>query len=367
VATIVIHAGTPKAGSSTIQRWIKDNAEALRAELGVQVLVFRRPHDEAVGRFERYEDGPVNSGQFWFRYLVSRRDPAVVQELVDSLDDFANHERTLLVTSEAFATPLAELDPVLLEGLNQLAGRHAVRVAYYVRPQHESLEAAWRQWGFRSGMSPAEYVRLRQRLLDYDDTRTSIATAAPRLSFEPRPFTRDSTRAEALVEDFSKTFLGAAPAGRRTGRRANTGLPLDVVNVLRYAPQGMFWDSPHDNRTFGQIKRLFSHAEIGPSPAVTRSRRVLHQYCLERFESGNRAMADALSWDVDHLIPSLTDPVVEADLDDLDRLWESLIPPDERTELFGLIRTAFGEPPAVDTAARSHARTAVLDVFNAHA
>src|SRR5262245_32682934 len=110
MATIVIHAGMPKAGSSAIQRWIRANAASLHSNLGVRVLVFRPRTEASDGGLQRYESGSVNSGAVWFRYLISDRDPAVVHDFVGALDRFAREEETVLLTSESFATPLAELN-----------------------------------------------------------------------------------------------------------------------------------------------------------------------------------------------------------------------------------------------------------------
>lgn len=342
MGTIVVHAGMPKAGSSAVQQFLRRNADAIRAEAGTQLLVFRRPHDGEPGGLEPYERGSINSGAIWFRYLFAERDPAVFQPFFGALDAAARDHGRVLLSSEAFASPLAELEPTFVEGLARMADGHEVRVAYYVRAQQEALEAAWRQWGFRAGIGPADYLRRRARMLDYDATRRGVAALAPAVSFELRRFALDRERPDGLVDDFVRHYLpGLSTSTRRAAAPANPGLPLDVVNVLRYAPPGLFWESPDDNARLHRIKALFAGTEVADSAAVVASRERLHRVCHARYEAGNRAVAEAMGWAVPDLITAPGDDhTVDDDFDFVDELWESQLDERARELCFTALRSA---------------------------
>jgi len=332
----------PKAGSSTIQTWLRENIAVVRDELNFEPLVFRRgrPGDASDG-LVRHRGVDVNSGGFLFRYLISDRDPSIVSQLTERLDRYAHEHDRVLVTSEAFATLFAELDLAFLEGLERLADEHNVRVAYYVRAQHESLEAAWRQWGFRSGRTPSDYIRFRQRLLHYDRTCAEIARIAPHLSFEVRRFPPGGSRDDSIVDDFVRTFLGATRSVDSSRTWANPGLPLELVNTLRCAPAGWFWRWEGDNPRLDRIKDLAARVSIAETPEAGESRRLLHRYCHDRFESGNRAMAEQLGWPRRDLIPEVLDSSGPApDLAALDSLWECKRNDDERMVLYRALRDA---------------------------
>src|SRR5680860_14847 len=96
MATIILHAGMPKTGSTSIQRWIIHNADRIRRQNGVQVLVAtsgtrRNPSDEV--RLEPYESGDVNSGRLVKTWMAAGQAPEVVRGL---LVDRARHRRSAL-------------------------------------------------------------------------------------------------------------------------------------------------------------------------------------------------------------------------------------------------------------------------------
>src|SRR5680860_1370978 len=100
MATIILHAGMPKTGSTSIQRWIIHNADRIRRQNGVQVLVAtsgtrRNPTDEV--RLEPYESGDVNSGRLVKTWRAAGRAPEVVRRFVDDLSRFAQCSSMVLV------------------------------------------------------------------------------------------------------------------------------------------------------------------------------------------------------------------------------------------------------------------------------
>jgi hypothetical protein len=272
-----------------------------------------------------------------------------VSELIDPLRGAAERHGTVLVSSEAFAWLFAEADETFLAALDGLAREHRVRVAYYVRAQDESLEAAWRQWGFRSGEMPSSYLRRRSSILDYHATLLSVGMLAPNVSFEIRRITTN------VVDDFLATFLGATRSWDPRGTRANVGLPLALVNTLRFAPEGMFWDTIDDNRRLNRLKKVLRPVEIPEPDALRTARLVLHRYSFDRFGDSNAALATALGWSDRDLVPppsTLADVTAgQDDLSALDSLWTCQQSERARRELFDALDAALtseaGEPDAI--------------------
>ena len=337
MARVIFHAGMAKAGSTTVQQWIGAHADYLRAELGIETVVLRRNEvSGGPGVLTRYDDGEVNSGWFLYRYELKERDPSVLDEIFDPLSTLATSCPGLLISAESFGRLLAERDEAFISRLEALTTTNEVRVVYYVRPQHSSIEAAWRQWGFRLPASPSTYVDERSQLLDYFTTRRDLKMSAPHVSFEPRLVHPDFLGPTGIVGDFVRTFLGveddSIPAD---DVRANPGLPLELVNLLRSAPEGMFWSSTADNARLRRLKCLYESFDPPTSTRIRRSRQILQHYCRQRFEAHNAMLIDELGWAVDHIVPPVQDPAFEGgDIEELDELWAPDASPAERDLLF---------------------------------
>ena len=118
-------------------------------------------------------------------------------------------------------------------------------------------------------------------------------------------------------------------------------MPLEVVNLLRAAPEGMFWDSMHDNAALNEIKQVLGELEWPRSDRIQRSRAVLQAYCHARFEQGNRELSRRLGCPVSEWIPA-PDDNVPGDLAELDSLWAPHGSPAEREAFFTSILRALG-------------------------
>ncbi len=332
MAKIVIHAGMPKAGSTSIQVWLEKNWKWLR-ERDLTVLVAPRSDSGEIA-FEPYGEGPVDSG--WMIEEV-RRAPLAAQRktaggLVDGLAECADRFGDVLVSSEHFAIPFWRVSGPALAAFQQLSASHEVVVAYYARPQDSSLEAAWRQAGYRTGSPPSVYIAENALRMDYAATRTAVRQAAPGLGFEPKRFRTDLLHRGDVVSDFARHFLGIELEGETEW--ANRGLPLEVVNVLRAAPPAMFWDPSYGNLRIARIKTLLDGERFPEDDRVALSRQVLRKYAYERFGDGNAE----LGWE-DFVLPP-DDPDGVPGLEALDWLWTPSASPAELSLIFRALRAA---------------------------
>jgi len=340
---VVVHAGMPKAGSSSIQAWLQAHSDELARHHDTVLLVARtrRAPDGGNGlTIEEHRGGGVNIGKFVTRYLAVGRPRKHIDRLVDAIADHAARHTGVILSSEGFAQLFSDGDEKLLGGLESLARQHTVRVAYYMRPQHTALEAAWRQWGFRTRDSPAEYVRRLAAGLHYERTARVAVQWAPSVSFEPRPFRVDLLDGGSPVTDFVRTFLPAVDAAEHGEVWENRGLHLDLVNALRDAPATLVGSGPHDWRALRELSRLTEAWAVPESDNVCRSRLVLQAYCHSEFETGNRQLLARLGWNVDQFVPALDDASVDGDLNQLDELWRPRASAAERRLLHAALLSA---------------------------
>lgn len=326
MGTIVLHAGMSKAGSSSVQRWLEAHAALVR-EHGISMVRARVPPDSDRPVLEPYGNRGVSSGQFLKAY-ARRGGAPMVAAFGELLDEAAAEGKPVLVTCEGFGNLLAYGDEPFLTALERLAASHRVRLACYVRPQHTYLEAAWKQWGFRSGRLPSEYLREVMKRADHLQTHRRVTAMAPSVELALRPFRRDLLDGGSIVVDFAGRFLGMdeLPEGSDTWW-SNAGLPLDLVNLLRDAPEGVFYRGLADDLRYKRLKRAVAGWPVAESEQARRSRAVLHAYAWQQFEPSNVELVQLLGWATDHFIPPLEPDeqqllgADEAKLELLDELW----------------------------------------------
>ena len=325
MARIVVHAGMPKTGSSSIQEWLRNRAASLVAE-GITPLraSVRRSGEVLVGGPEALAN--MNSGRVG-RHARDHPEHAegVAAAFFEQLDRAARRSRIVVVSSEGWAQWFWHGDELFLAGFDRLAASHDVEVAYYARPQHTALEAAWRQWGFRTDQPPSRFLRGRSRHVEHLRTLRLVRELAPDVRFAVRPFRRDLLAGGNVVVDFARTFLGVeVPGGDDPGLWRNRGLPLELVNALHGAPAGLLWPADEArwvNPALEVMRRVADGLDLPASEEVELSRLVLQQACHERFEADNLRLISELGWETEEWVPAVADDIGEASYARLDELW----------------------------------------------
>ena len=346
MATIVIHAGRPKTGSTSIQRWVVDNHARLRERHGVEILVARQPKGEGTAdgvRLERYESGDVTSNWVVWSWFAAKRPAVIPRRFIDDLARLADEFPTLLVTAEGLSNAFA-LDEAFVVGFEELARAHDVRVAIYVRPQHSAMEAEWRQAGFKHReLEPSDWVRTQTRRLNYLRVLDAFGDLAPNVALGMRPFVPDLLDGASPVEDFVRRFLSLDE--ELTDQHANPGLPLELVNELRHAPEGWFWgwNGIIDEERYSResFAALLEGLELPESQKIRRSRQILQQYCHDVFESENQELIRRLEWPLSDFVPPVGDVLGEDwSLNELDVLWSPDASEAEQALLYDVLRAA---------------------------
>ena len=341
MGTIILHAGMPKTGSTSVQRWIIDNRKRLSEQHDLQVLVARNATSSEEWRLQPYESGRVNSGPLVKAWYAERPSSTIADRFVDDLADFATRHRAVLVTAEGLSQVFWRVDEPFLVGLEELSRHHDVRVAYYVRPQHAAIEANWREAGYKQGLAPSAYVvEQTTHGLRYWRTLDAVRRLAPSIDFGMRPFGLDLLDGTNPVEDFVAHFLSLDEECPNV--HANPGLPLQLVNVLRHSPEGWFWhgNGEVENYPRWKYKKVFEGLEVVDAPSIVRSRLILQQYSHEVFEPENQMLIHDLGWPIEAFVPSAPGLDGQRDVGDLDVLWAPDASDAERALLFRALRAA---------------------------
>jgi hypothetical protein len=344
-----------KAGSTAIQHWMLRNADTL-AEHGYTLVVARAGDAPELLRVEPHTGGAASSGRALGPLLRGETRAEAVEVLATSLRRLAESHGRIVISAEALASLFSSRDAPSLPRFEELAGACEVRVAYYARPQHTALEAAWRQWGFRTGLPPSRYIDGQAGQLHHLGTLRRVAEGAPSVDFRLRPFRRDLLVGGDVVKDFAEQVLGIDRARVRGATGGNPGTPLVVANLLATAPDGLLWDSVHDNGRFNRLKRILDDdaadgrqlralvEAIGDGDDSTeRGRAVLQRWARRRFEDDNRTLFELAGWPPTEWIPDCGDG--DEGLEALDELWSPTASAAELALLHLLLESATRSSP----------------------
>jgi hypothetical protein len=264
---LVIHAGIHRTGTTSLQRFLSENREALGAR-GIGYPGDEVHHQKLAWALKRGEAGVED-----VEALVGSAGAA--ERVILSGEDFAIHQE--------------------LGWLAALARRHEVHAVFYLRRQDHWVMSWYNQhvkWPFsavKSQMDPQAFLATLEDFywLDYaallgrwrgvlGPDRVTVGVVEP-----------------GQVEDVTRDFLdrlGIAPEGLALdGGRSNDSLPVHMLEIARHL--GLY-ELRHGQRT--RVLNALRAGLGGRAPAAaTVYSPEERQAILARFAAGNRAVAEA--------------------------------------------------------------------------
>ena len=184
---VILHIGAAKCGSSAIQAYLAQNADAL-ANRGVFV-----PGPEL--EFDTH----ITGEQIWFFEGVATGGPKLGHRMAHLLREAqAKHASTLIISAEnicnhpSLAAPMAEA----------LTG-HDCKIVFYVRRQDDFLISSWQQWNLKRFDTVDEFLRARAGIdACWLDMILPWACAFGDDRICVRPFVRSELANGDVVDDF---------------------------------------------------------------------------------------------------------------------------------------------------------------------
>lgn len=235
----LIHIGMPKTGSSTIQSFLKINADALRAQ-GIR-------HDPVNPHFgSQYElaaTGLVRAGAVMSDGVALRvlglRNPDAQRGYVDAFEARLQQGRqawgegVYLGSSEHIHAWLTRAEQIA--ALDDMLRRHFDSVQYlvYLRPQLEMVVSAYSE-RIRRGetLSFDDHFNSRLKALNYWKSLRLWARVVGEARITPRLLTPDALVGGDLLDDFCAQ-AGIDRTGLKTPRRMNTSLSAEAIALRR--------------------------------------------------------------------------------------------------------------------------------------
>ncbi|MGQ0485117.1 MAG: hypothetical protein ACT4SY_07190 [Hyphomicrobiales bacterium] len=213
---LILHVGSPKAGSSSLQKFFFINREAL-AEKGILFPVVpgegRRSHAALPMSIAGHRLGP-NQGGLNF---------AALKQIVD-----ASSARTFVVSSEFFTW--GRNFPDIVARVNDLvaAAGLSLTVVACVRPPHLSINSSFTQ-ATKSFKNAQRFDKFCERILSHD-RYDPLVVFKPWMEIQRSTFVALPFASEHLMPDLESAFFRAVSIGHVT-EEFLAGLPRALANV----------------------------------------------------------------------------------------------------------------------------------------
>lgn len=234
MAKVIIHAGFPKCGSTSIFNAIKSN--------------FNRLIDHNIYVFNRTFDLPRKA----------RRLEAPLWQLHDALHDAGKAENLrkrithhitassstdrLILSSENLSNPsMAKL----FSGVDDLCD---VEMIFYFRPQVDWIPSGWKQWNLKSGFSLEETIQtnVKRKNPNYLASVKAWEKALPKIKVIPRLFARDQMAGGHPAYDFFSLLNIHMKSSELLEVRSNPSIDYSLMHLL-YRNSKRIFSGPHDN------------------------------------------------------------------------------------------------------------------------
>jgi hypothetical protein len=238
MARLVIHAGFPKTGSSSIQNAIGRSLPALN-EAGFFLL----------GKEMKPGLEGVHPGlPLWYIENAAKHEANSLTGAIKEALAAIPKDGCLILTSEN----LDQLSmPRLFAGVDRLAD---TEVVFYMRPQTEWIPSAWKQWSSKAGLTLSAFVKhcITKNRPSYRASLDAWNGGLPAATITVRPFFRDVMTEGSPVADFFRLigFHRYDPA--LLSETVNPSMDYSLLHVLMKNGKSLF-EGIHDITLEGKI------------------------------------------------------------------------------------------------------------------
>lgn len=245
--TVILHIGASKAGSSSIQSFIRRNRFVLN-RLGYVV-----------------PDGSLSIGKhvtgehvFALEALAKARDARGLRERIDAIFDSApNTARAILLSAEN----LSNLgNSAIIAGLRD---HYDLRIIIYLRRQDELLTSAWQQWASKLESDFHAWLILALKQFGHwDQVLAEWEEQAGSAALVTRVFDRDSFLNGDLLHDFVDALGLGDQIGSFDYQQADSNPSVtDAITMMVAGNRAIFADV-HDNRFYNALNERTGGALI---------------------------------------------------------------------------------------------------------
>lgn len=238
---VILHIGTHKTGTTSLQAFLRANRDAFAAE-GIGI-----PYSDA--RYRSIDKD--RNAHFLLRSVIdvikphraNDEDPAFIEHGTAALQEALREYPRVLLTDEALWLQGAIAKKFWPELKRQLAGLGAerVKIVLYLRRQDQFISSLWNQFvkgNTRETLALEEYVSKKssRRAMDYDRGISMLEEQFGRENIVVRPFDRKDFAGGDLYHDFCAA-IGCAFSDSLVipETESNPGLDERFVQIKRIA------------------------------------------------------------------------------------------------------------------------------------
>lgn len=276
---LIVHIGTAKAGSSTIQRFLTINQKRLANDCALWIA----DHNMELGlEFERF---PIA----YFESLFLRVEAGDRRtELSNTWEKFARKMERAGKTTAIISAESISSNPAYTEFFESATPHFQIHVIAYIRRQDDWIASSWKQWPMKSGISLEDYARQcmatkSPRFLDVFESWKRIADPE---NIRIKPLSDRFLHPQGLAKDFAET------AGIQHGSLdyempvVNSTFDYSILSILQSKPA--VFRNVHDNALFNYLDKFPELTkQCGKSASLSSS---LQRLVMDSFEEENREM-----------------------------------------------------------------------------
>lgn len=296
---LIIHIGTGKAGSSTIQRFLRDNKKRLVENCGTWIA------DENL---------EANTGDwfpiYYFSQLLNQVPTSERKSHLSKAWKNLAHKMdqsqigTLVVSAESLSN-----SAYFPEFFESAKAHFKLKVIGYIRRREEWIVSAWKQWPMKSGISLEEYATecITSKSPHFAETFHSWKLLADDGGIYIRPLLSQFLHPEGLSRDFAEAACIHHESLDYNIPVTNSTFDYNILSILQTKPA--IFKSVHDNTIFNYLEEFSALTKGGENTHYlsTTFRKKVHEAYLNENHEIHRNFFPEFDYDEVFPAPSETE------------------------------------------------------------